>query len=167
MCIRDRVKTALAGEPGVLWVEQAEQLGTGHALAQALPLLDDAGVTLVLYGDVPLTRRETLQPLVDQARQGKLALLTVKLADPSGYGRIVRNEQNQVQRIVEEKDATLAERGSVSYTHLDVYKRQKCGSFCNGTRPTSSRMARRRAASMGAEPIRRWSMTATASSFTR
>ena len=107
----DQVKTALAGEPGVLWVEQAEQLGTGHALAQALPLLDDAGVTLVLYGDVPLTRRETLQPLVDQARQGKLALLTVKLADPSGYGRIVRNEQGQVQRIVEEKDATPAERG--------------------------------------------------------
>lgn len=107
----DQVKTALAGEPGVLWVEQAEQLGTGHALAQALPLLDDAGVTLVLYGDVPLTRRETLQPLVDQARQGQLALLTVKLADPSGYGRIVRNEQGQVQRIVEEKDATPAERG--------------------------------------------------------
>ena len=107
----DQVKTALAGEPGVLWVEQAEQLGTGHAIAQALPVLDDAGVTLVLYGDVPLTRRETLQPLVDQARQGKLALLTVKLADPSGYGRIVRNEQNQVCRIVEEKDATLAERG--------------------------------------------------------
>ena len=106
----DQVKTALAGEPGVLWVDQAEQLGTGHAVAQALPLLDDAGVTLVLYGDVPLTRRETLQPLVDQARQGKLALLTVELADPSGYGRIVRNDQGQVQRIVEEKDATPAER---------------------------------------------------------
>lgn len=105
----DRVKIALAGERGVVWVEQAEQLGTGHAVAQALPLLDDAGVTLVLYGDVPLTRRETLQPLVDQARQGKLALLTVNLADPSGYGRIVRNEQGQVQRIVEEKDATPAE----------------------------------------------------------
>jgi bifunctional UDP-N-acetylglucosamine pyrophosphorylase/glucosamine-1-phosphate N-acetyltransferase len=107
----DRVKAALASEPGVRWVEQAEQLGTGHAVAQALPLLDDAGITLVLYGDVPLTRRETLQPLVDQARQGKLALLTVKLADPSGYGRIVRNEQGQVQRIVEEKDATPIERG--------------------------------------------------------
>ncbi|MCC8986589.1 MAG: bifunctional UDP-N-acetylglucosamine diphosphorylase/glucosamine-1-phosphate N-acetyltransferase GlmU [Candidatus Contendobacter sp.] len=107
----DQVKTVLAGEPEVLWVEQAEQLGTGHAIAQALPLLDDTGVTLVLYGDVPLTRLETLQPLVDQARQGKLALLTVALADPSGYGRIVRNEQGQVRRIVEEKDATPAERG--------------------------------------------------------
>ena len=106
----DQVKTALADEPGVAWVEQSEQLGTGHAVAQALPVLDDAGVTLVLYGDVPLTRQETLQPLVDQARQGRLALLTVKLADPSGYGRIVRNELGQVCRIVEEKDATSAER---------------------------------------------------------
>ncbi|MCC7221914.1 MAG: NTP transferase domain-containing protein, partial [Candidatus Contendobacter sp.] len=106
----DQVKTALADEPGVAWVEQSEQLGTGHAVAQALPVLDDAGVTLVLYGDVPLTRQETLQPLVDQARQGRLALLTVKLADPSGYGRIVRNELRQVCRIVEEKDATSAER---------------------------------------------------------
>ncbi len=107
----DQVKTALARESGVLWVEQAEQLGTGHAVAQALPLLDEAGITLVLYGDVPLTRRETLQPLVEQARQDKLALLTVELVDPSGYGRIVRNNQGQVQRIVEEKDATPAERG--------------------------------------------------------
>ena len=107
----EQVKTTLAGESEVLWVEQAEQLGTGHAVAQALPMLDDAGITLVLYGDVPLTRLETLQPLVDQARQGQLALLTVKLADPSGYGRIVRDAQGQVQRIVEEKDATLAERG--------------------------------------------------------
>ena len=107
----DRVKTTFAGESGVCWVEQTVRLGTGHAVAQALPVLDDAGITLVLYGDVPLTRLETLQPLVDQAGQGKLALLTVKLADPSGYGRIVRNEQGQVQRIVEEKDATPAERG--------------------------------------------------------
>ncbi len=106
----DQVKTALTGESGVAWVEQSEQLGTGHAVAQALPVLDDAGVTLVLYGDVPLTRQETLQPLVDQARQGKLALLTVKLADPVGYGRIIRDERGQVCRIVEEKDATPMER---------------------------------------------------------
>jgi bifunctional UDP-N-acetylglucosamine pyrophosphorylase/glucosamine-1-phosphate N-acetyltransferase len=106
----DTVKTAFAGEPGVLWVEQAEQLGTGHAVAQALPLLDDAGVTLVLYGDVPLIQPETLQPLVDAAQQGQLALLTVELADPAGYGRIVRDDQGRVQRIVEEKDATPSER---------------------------------------------------------
>jgi bifunctional UDP-N-acetylglucosamine pyrophosphorylase/glucosamine-1-phosphate N-acetyltransferase len=106
----EAVKTAFAGEPGVLWVEQAEQLGTGHAVAQALPLLDDAGVTLVLYGDVPLIQPDTLQPLVDAARQGQLALLTVELADPAGYGRIVRDDQGRVQRIVEEKDATPSER---------------------------------------------------------
>ena len=105
------VKTALAGETGVLWVEQAEQLGTGHAVAQALPLLDDAGITLVLYGDVPLIQTETLQPLVAAARQGQLALLTVDLPDPAGYGRIVRDDQGRVQRIVEEKDATPSERG--------------------------------------------------------
>ncbi len=105
-----RSRPPFAGEPGVLWVEQAEQLGTGHAVAQALPLLDDAGVVLVLYGDVPLTRAETLQPLVAAARQGQLALLTVELADPAGYGRIVRDDQGRVQRIVEEKDATPSER---------------------------------------------------------
>lgn len=104
------VKTTCAGEEGVLWVEQAEQLGTGHAVAQALPLIDDAGVVLVLYGDVPLIRAETLQPLVAGARQGRLALLTVELADPSGYGRIVRDDRGQVRRIVEEKDATPSER---------------------------------------------------------
>lgn len=106
----EAVKTALVSESDVLWVEQVEQLGTGHAVAQALPLLDEAGVTLVLYGDVPLIQTETLQPLVDAARQGQLALLTVELADPAGYGRIVRNDQGQVQRIVEEKDATPSER---------------------------------------------------------
>ena len=106
----EAVKTAFSGEEGVLWVEQAEQLGTGHAVAQALPLIDDTGVVLVLYGDVPLTRVETLQPLVDTASQGKLALLTVQLANPSGYGRIVRDGQDRVCRIVEEKDATPSER---------------------------------------------------------
>ena len=106
----EAVKTAFADEKGVIWVEQAEQLGTGHAMAQALPSLDPASVVLVLYGDVPLIQPETLQPLVAEARQGRLALLTVELPDPSGYGRIVRDDQGRVQRIVEEKDATPAER---------------------------------------------------------
>ena len=106
----EAVRTTFAGETGVQWVEQAEQLGTGHAVAQTLPLLDDAGVVLVLYGDVPLIRAETLQPLVMAAQQGHLALLTVELADPAGYGRIVRDEQGRVCRIVEEKDATAEER---------------------------------------------------------
>ena len=92
------------------FVLQAEQYGTGHAVQQALPQLDDAGVSLVLYGDVPLTRTATLSPLVDAARSGKLGLLTVTLAQPDGYGRIVR-DQGKVSRIVEHKDATSAERG--------------------------------------------------------
>jgi bifunctional UDP-N-acetylglucosamine pyrophosphorylase/glucosamine-1-phosphate N-acetyltransferase len=104
------VKTVFASEEGVQWVEQAEQLGTGHAVGQAMPLLDDGGIVLVLYGDVPLIRAETLRPLVAAARQGGLALLTVELANPTGYGRIVRDDRGQVQRIVEEKDATPSER---------------------------------------------------------
>jgi bifunctional UDP-N-acetylglucosamine pyrophosphorylase/glucosamine-1-phosphate N-acetyltransferase len=91
------------------FVLQAEQHGTGHAVKQALPQLSDASVTLVLYGDVPLTRTATLRPLVDAAHSGKLGLLTVTLAQPDGYGRIVR-DQGRVSRIVEHKDATPAER---------------------------------------------------------
>ena len=106
----EAVKAAFADQTDVIWVEQTEQLGTGHAVAQALPSLDLASVVLVLYGDVPLIRPETLQPLVAEAGQGRLALLTVELPDPSGYGRIVRDDRGMVQRIVEEKDATPAER---------------------------------------------------------
>ena len=91
------------------FVLQAEQLGTGHAVKQALPRFSDDSVTLVLYGDVPLTRTATLRPLVDAAHSGKLGLLTVTLAQPDGYGRIVR-DQGKVSRIVEHKDATPAER---------------------------------------------------------
>ena len=91
------------------FVLQAEQHGTGHAVKQALPQLADDSVTLVLYGDVPLTHTTTLQPLVAAAQTGKLGLLTVNLALPDGYGRIVR-EHGKVTRIVEHKDATPAER---------------------------------------------------------
>ena len=91
------------------FVLQAEQHGTGHAVQQALPQLADDSVSLVLYGDVPLTRTATLRPLVDAAYAGKLGLLTVTLPQPDGYGRIVR-EQGKVARIVEHKDATPAER---------------------------------------------------------
>ena len=91
------------------FVLQAEQHGTGHAVKQALPQLSDDGVTLVLYGDVPLTHTATLRPLVAAAQAGKLGLLTVTLAHPDGYGRIVR-ENSQVTRIVEHKDASAAER---------------------------------------------------------
>ena len=91
------------------FVPQAEQHGTGHAVKQALPKLSNDGVTLVLYGDVPLTRTATLEPLVAAAKAGKLGLLTVTLAHPDGYGRIVR-EKGKVIRIVEHKDASPTER---------------------------------------------------------
>lgn len=89
----------------IAWAEQAQQLGTGHALAQALPELGAGGQTLVLYGDVPLTTPETLKRLLHAGRNG-LAILTVDLANPTGYGRIVRDAAGQVRSIVEEKDAS-------------------------------------------------------------
>jgi len=104
----EAVPQALADDK-LTFVLQAEQHGTGHAVKQALPWLADDSVTLVLYGDVPLTHAATLQPLVAAAQAGKLGLLTVTLAHPDGYGRIVR-ENGAVTRIVEHKDATPAER---------------------------------------------------------
>jgi bifunctional UDP-N-acetylglucosamine pyrophosphorylase/glucosamine-1-phosphate N-acetyltransferase len=104
----DVVKATLAA-PDLAWAEQSQQLGTGHAVAQALPELGAATQTLVLYGDVPLTTAATLKRLLQAGRDG-LAILTVDLADPSGYGRIVRDAAGQVQRIVEQKDATDAEK---------------------------------------------------------
>ncbi len=103
-----QVQAALAA-PDVSWAEQAQQLGTGHAVAQALPLLGAAEQTLVLYGDVPLTRLATLQKLLAAGRDG-LAILTLDLADPTGYGRIVRNAAGEVVKIVEQKDASAAEK---------------------------------------------------------
>ena len=103
----ERVREAIA-QPDLVWAKQEPQLGTGHALLQALPHLDRKVPTLVLYGDVPLTRTETLEALRRAAGKG-VALLTVELDDPHGYGRIVRR-RGAVRRIVEEKDATKAER---------------------------------------------------------
>ena len=91
------------------WALQAPQLGTGHALQQAMPNVVPGGATLMLYGDVPLIRAETLQRLL-HAAQDALAILTVELDDPSGYGRIVRQADGTVARIVEQKDATPDER---------------------------------------------------------
>lgn len=94
----------------VEWALQTEQLGTGHAVQQAVPYLDDAHPTLVLYGDVPLTSASTLRALGEAAGNDRLAILTVTLPDPTGYGRIVRDANGQITHIVEEKDATPAER---------------------------------------------------------
>ncbi|KAB2319792.1 UDP-N-acetylglucosamine diphosphorylase/glucosamine-1-phosphate N-acetyltransferase [Betaproteobacteria bacterium SCN1] len=124
----DAVPRAFADD-NLTFALQAEQLGTGHAVQQALPNLADTGVTLVLYGDVPLTRPATLQPLVAAAQAGKLGLLTVTLTAPTGYGRIVRVD-GQVARIVEHKDADDAERAirevntgilAVPTTHLKTW----------------------------------------------
>ena len=104
----DAVRTTLAA-PDLAWALQEPQLGTGHAVQQALPHLKGDGTTLVLYGDVPLIQAETLKRLL-QAAQDALAILTVELADPSGYGRIVRNAKGEVVRIVEQKDSTPEER---------------------------------------------------------
>ncbi|KVG53989.1 bifunctional UDP-N-acetylglucosamine diphosphorylase/glucosamine-1-phosphate N-acetyltransferase GlmU [Burkholderia territorii] len=101
----EQVQAAVAA-PDVQFAVQAEQLGTGHAVRQALPLLDPAQPTLVLYGDVPLTRASTLRRLVDAARDGRYGILTVTLGDPTGYGRIVRDASGFVTRIVEQKDAS-------------------------------------------------------------
>ncbi|MDX1251631.1 MAG: bifunctional UDP-N-acetylglucosamine diphosphorylase/glucosamine-1-phosphate N-acetyltransferase GlmU [Gammaproteobacteria bacterium] len=105
----ERVRAALANLD-VGWVEQAAQLGTGHAVAQALPHVDANDVVLVLYGDVPLIMAETLRQVVAAARRDSLGLLTVTLDDPAGYGRILRDGQGRVVRIVEQKDASIDER---------------------------------------------------------
>jgi len=91
------------------WARQEPQLGTGHAVQQAMPYVDTTGIALILYGDVPLIRPETLQEMCLIAREGAIALLTVHLDNPAGYGRIVRNMRGQVERIVEHKDASAEE----------------------------------------------------------
>jgi len=104
----ERVRAAFEGAP-LEWVEQARQLGTGHALMQALPRIPRAATVLVLNGDVPLVRSETLRRLARSAGKG-VAIATSDLSDPSGYGRVLRDAKGRVRRIVEEKDATRAER---------------------------------------------------------
>ncbi len=93
-----------------VWVEQRERLGTGHAVMQAMPAMAGMDRVLILYGDVPLIEPETLNRLVDDSAQTTLGLLTMRLADPSGYGRVVRDKSDRVLRIVEQKDASAAER---------------------------------------------------------
>jgi bifunctional UDP-N-acetylglucosamine pyrophosphorylase / glucosamine-1-phosphate N-acetyltransferase len=98
-----------AGRPAPAFVRQEPQLGTGHAVQQVVPVLPDDGIALILNGDVPLIRPGTLQALVDKCGGERLALLTVEMKDPTGYGRIVRSGE-AVQAIVEHKDASAAQR---------------------------------------------------------
>jgi len=91
------------------WIEQKQQLGTGHAVQQAIPHIEDSDTALILYGDVPLLKAETVKSLLKKTEDNALAILTVTLDDPSGYGRIVRDEANAVSKIVEQKDASEAE----------------------------------------------------------
>jgi bifunctional UDP-N-acetylglucosamine pyrophosphorylase/glucosamine-1-phosphate N-acetyltransferase len=101
----ERVRSTLH-DARVSWVLQAKQLGTGHAVLQAMPQIPDDHRVLVLYGDVPLIRRETLAQLVKLAATGTVGLLTANFEEPQGYGRIVRNARGLVQQIVEQKEAT-------------------------------------------------------------
>ena len=103
----EQVRTALPGDD-LHWAEQAEQLGTGHAVAQAMPQVS-AEQVLVLYGDVPLIQPETLAEFVAQVDDSAMALMTLTMDNPAGYGRIVRNDAGEVVRIVEQKDASEEE----------------------------------------------------------
>ncbi len=104
----EQVRAAFADQPDLHWAEQARQLGTGHAVAQAMPEVPDAATVLVLYGDVPLIRAETLQRLL--RGDARLAVLVAEPEDPSGYGRIVRDAEGHVAAIVEHKDASDEQR---------------------------------------------------------
>jgi bifunctional UDP-N-acetylglucosamine pyrophosphorylase/glucosamine-1-phosphate N-acetyltransferase len=104
----EKVRAAFAQAP-VEWVLQSDQLGTAHAVQQAMAHVNGGGDVLILYGDVPLVRPDSLKRLVDAAREG-VAVMTTEVDDPRGYGRIVRNPGGAVERIVEEKDASGAER---------------------------------------------------------
>ena len=100
----EQVREAFAEHP-VEWVEQAQQLGTGHAVQQAESLMDGLDKVLILYGDVPLMRRQTLQRLIDTT-ESDMGLITVELENPTGYGRIIRDTAGNVLQIVEQKDAS-------------------------------------------------------------
>ena len=104
----EKVRAAFP-DSGLDWVLQPEQLGTGHAVQQAMPKVDPKSTVVILYGDVPLVRAESLKRLIDAAGDG-VAVMTTDLENPKGYGRIVRQSSGRVERIVEDKDASDKER---------------------------------------------------------
>ncbi len=112
----EQIKAALLNLP-VNWVLQNEQLGTGHAVMQALPHIPSDSQVLILSADVPLIEAETLQNLIDKhrsapAQANSLSLLLAKFANPTGLGRIVRNAKGDISAIVEEKDATVEQKNT-------------------------------------------------------
>ncbi len=104
------VENSIFSRKKINYVIQKNQLGTAHAVKQAIPLLRKNSVSVVLYGDAPLVTRKTINKLVNSAASGRLALLTYKKEDPSGYGRIVRGLKQNILKIIEHKDATSKER---------------------------------------------------------
>ena len=113
----DQVQAAFAAQSELLWAQQASQLGTGHAVQQAMPAIPDDSRVLVLYGDVPLIRSESLQVLLESS--GTLAVLAAEVADPQGYGRLLLDAQGRVCAIVEQKDAT-AEQAAVRLVNTGI-----------------------------------------------
>ncbi len=97
------------GSYEVEWALQEQQLGTGHAVMQGIPALESVDKVLVLYGDVPLIQADTLQQLIDESMETSVGMLTVRVDDPQGYGRIVRDEFDRIIRIVEHNDASADE----------------------------------------------------------
>jgi bifunctional UDP-N-acetylglucosamine pyrophosphorylase/glucosamine-1-phosphate N-acetyltransferase len=136
----DQVK-AITQADDVQWAIQEEQLGTGHAVSQALPNLPDEARVLILYGDVPLTQPETLEELVSRVSEQTIGLLTVTLDNPDGYGRILRDKQGKVTAIVEQKDATPEQKTinevntgilAVSASHLKAWLPQLSNANAQG-----------------------------------
>ncbi len=114
----EQIRTAFESAP-VTWAMQAEQLGTGHAVAQAMPNVSDNALLLVLYGDVPLIQADTLRQLLAKAGEGALAVLTLNSTNPHGLGRILRDAAGKAIAIVEEKDAT-AEQKTIKETNSGI-----------------------------------------------
>ncbi len=130
----EAVRSAIA-DPGLQWVQQAEQKGTGHAVMQAMPGIPDGHLVLVLYGDVPLLAADTLRELVALADDKAMALLTVYLPNPTGYGRIVRDARGRVKAIVEQRDATAAQlRIHEVNTGVMVVEARRLRGWLNGLR---------------------------------
>ncbi len=104
------VKKTFIKNSDIEWIEQEQQLGTGHAVQQVLPHVVDGGICVILYGDVPLIQKRTLEVLIEKVTDSNIGLLSVRLENPTGYGRIIRNTACKIIAIVEEKDASIEDK---------------------------------------------------------